>query len=421
MIKLPKMFQKKSDISNNIKNKENINEVNVKNRNEIDLDGKKEKKENISTALCKLLNAREKKFKEISLSFLAYSNVPTKKLKFANNNELSLKKQNYKMKTEIKELFHIQNEHLKYEIEFFCHNPSFNYDFEHQNDNNFNFYYINENFVDILLLSYRGKLILHKNIKPMKSIQKEITFQKRNILISWLTEINMKYVKDQNILFLAVKFLDQLLYKQNVNINDFQLIGILCLNLASKLENYHTVMRIDEIISLTSNGEIKDNKIRYKLTKKIKATELNICNILNFDLHQSTSVMILIRLIQIMNIQDKNIENIFKSISYFFLELSLYDEDFYLFDEFTKSLSSVVLTKLILEQKNMRLGFHKFLKHCSLIKRDEIKKYLVLCQKNIKIFKNIKYGRTFLCKYQMVNFNCVVNTYLSDFIKKCFA
>ena len=35
------MFQKKSDISNNIKNKENINEVNVKNRNEIDLDGKK--------------------------------------------------------------------------------------------------------------------------------------------------------------------------------------------------------------------------------------------------------------------------------------------------------------------------------------------------------------------------------------------
>ena len=86
------MFQKKSDISNNIKNKENINEVNVKNRNEIDLDGKKEKKENISTALCKLLNARKKKFKEISLSFQAYSNVPTKKLKFANNNELSLKK-----------------------------------------------------------------------------------------------------------------------------------------------------------------------------------------------------------------------------------------------------------------------------------------------------------------------------------------
>ena len=420
MIKLPKMFQKKTDISKYVKNKENINEVNIKNTNKFNLDAKKEKKENISTSLCKLINSKEKKFKEISLSFPIYSNLPTKKIKFVNNHELSLKKQNNKLKNEIKELFHIQNEHLIYEIDYICNNPSFNYDFKHQNDNNFNFHYINENFIDILLLSHRNKLILHKTIKPMKDIQKEITFQKRNILISWLTEVNMKYIKDQNILFLGIKFLDQLLYKQNININDFQLIGILCMNLASKLENFLRVMRIDEIISLTTNGEIKDNKLRYKLSKKIKATEINICSILNFDLHQSTSVMILNRLIQIMNIQDKTIENIFKSISYFFLELSLYDEDFYLFDEFAKALSSVVLTKLILEQKNIKLGFHKYLKHCSLLKRDEIKKYLVLCQKNIKFLKNIKYGRTLLCKYQMINFNCVVNTYLSDFIKKCF-
>jgi len=414
------MFQKKTDISKYVKNKENINEVNIKNTNKFNLDVKKEKKENISTSLCKLINSKEKKFKEISLSFPVYFNLPTKKIKFVNNYELSLKKQNNKLKNEIKELFHIQNENLIYEIDYICYNPSFNYDFQHQNDNNFNFHYINENFIDILLLSHGNKLILHKTIKPMKDIQKEITFPKRNILISWLTEVNMKYVKDQNILFLGIKFLDQLLYKQNININDFQLIGILCMNLASKLENFLRVMRIDEIISLTTNGEIKDNKLRYKLTKKIKETEINICNILNFDLHQSTSVMILNRLIQIMNIQDKNIENIFKSISYFFLELSLYDEDFYLFDEFAKALSSVVLTKLILEQKNIKLGFHKYLKHCSLLKREEIKKYLVLCQKNIKFLKNIKYGRTLLCKYQMVNFNCVVNTYLSDFIKKCF-
>ena len=420
MIKLPKMFQKKTDFSKYVKNKENINEVNIKDRNESDFYTKKEKKENISTSLCKLINSKEKKFKEISSSFPVYSNLPTKKIKFVNNYELSLKKPNNKLKNEIKELFQIQNEHLIYEIDYICNNPSFNYDFKHQNDNNFNFHYINENFIDILLLSHRNKLILHKTIKPMKDIQKEITFQKRNILISWLTEVNMKYIKDQNILFLGIKFLDQLLYKQNININDFQLIGILCLNLASKLENFLRVMRIDEIISLTTNGEIKDNKLRYKLSKKIKATEINICNILNFDLHQSTSVMILNRLIQIMNIQDKNIENIFKSISYFFLELSLYDEDFYLFDEFAKALSSVVLTKLILEQKNIKLGFHKYLKHCSLIKRDEIKKYLVLCQKNIKFLKNIKYGRTLLCKYQMINFNCVVNTYLSDFIRNCF-
>ena len=129
----------------------------------------------------------------------------------------------------------------------------------------------------------------------------------------------MKYIKDQNILFLAIKYLDKVLYLQNISINDFQLIGILCLNLASKLENYLKVLRIDEILSLITDGEIKDNKIRNKLIKKIKSTEIKICQILNFDLHQSTSVLIINRLIQIINIRDKNLENIFKSISYFFL------------------------------------------------------------------------------------------------------
>ena len=160
-------------------------------------------------------------------------------------------------------------------------------------------------------------------MKPIKFIQKEEKLQKRNILLSWLTEVNMKYIKDQNILFLAIKYLDKILYLQNISINDFQLIGILCLNLASKLENYLKVLSIDEILSLITDGEIKDNKIRNKLIKKIKSTEIQICQILNFDLHQSTCVLIVNRLIQIMDIGDKNIENIFKSISYFFLELSL--------------------------------------------------------------------------------------------------
>ena len=293
---------------------------------------------------------------------------------------LKLKQLNFCYKSEIKKLFQIKEENLIYEIEYFYNNPSFNYDFVHQKDNDSNFQYINENFIDILLLSYRNNLILNKNIKKIKFIQKEVTFQKRNILLSWLTEVNMKYIKDQNILFLAIKYLDKVLYLQNISINDFQLIGILCLNLASKLENYLKVLRIDEILSLITDGEIKDNKIRNKLIKKIKSTEIKICQILNFDLHQSTSVLIINRLIQIINIRDKNLENIFKSISYFFLELSLYDEEFYFFNEFVKALSSIVLAKLILEQKNIKLGFHTYLRHCSIIKKEEIKKYFSLCQ-----------------------------------------
>ena len=401
-------------------NKENYDETNINKRKIIGCDKNKNKNENISLAFNKLINYKEKKFKEISLSFPDYSNISTKKLKNANNQDIKLKQLNFCYKSEIKKLFQIKEENLIYELEYFYNNPSFNYDFVHQKDNDSNFQYINENFIDILLLSYRNNLILNKNIKPIKFIQKEVTFLKRNILLSWLTEVNMKYIKDQNILFLAIKYLDKILYLQNISINDFQLIGILCLNLASKLENYLKVMRIDEILSLITDGEIKDNKTHNKLIKKIKSTEIKICQILNFDLHQSTSVLIINRLIQIINIRNKNLENIFKSISYFFLELSLYDEEFYFFNEFVTALSSIVLAKLILEQKNIKLGFHTYLRHCSIIKKEEIKKYFSLCQKVISSLKNKKYGRNLLCKYQMNNFHSVVNTYLNDFINKCF-
>ena len=163
-------------------NKENYDETNTNRRKVINCD--KNKNDNISFAFNKLLNYKQKKFKEISLSFPHYSNLSTKKLKFANKDDIKLKELNLLYKSEIKKIFKIQKEKLIYEIEYFYNNPSFNYDFVHQKDNNSNFQYINENFIDILLLSYRNNLILNKNIKPMQFIQKEVTFQKRNILLN---------------------------------------------------------------------------------------------------------------------------------------------------------------------------------------------------------------------------------------------
>ena len=317
-------------------------------------------------------------------------------------------------------MFNIQQNELIYEIEYFLNNPCNNYDIEHQNDNNSNFQYINENFIDILLLSFRNNLILNSTIKSMDSIQKEITFPKRNILISWLTEIDMKYIKNQNILFMAVKYLDRILYHQNIDINEFQLVGILCFNLALKLENSHKVFLLKEILSLIGSGEITDYKTENKLIKQIKKTEMKICDILNFDLIECTCVMILGRLIQLFNIKNKEIENIFKSISYFFLELSLYDEQFYFFDEYLKALCSVIFAKLILKEHNIKIGFHSYLKQCVKNKSDDIKKYGKLCQKTLKELKHLKYGRTLFNKYQMKNFQFVLNTYLSGFINNCF-
>ena len=415
------------------------------------------KKEYTNDPPSKIPKIMKNKYKEISPALLDFSNKSTKKIKslayqiynstnksktnkkqgssdknnkkidknfnfqLFKNYDIIIKLHGHQNKNNIKKLFNIQKDELTYEIDFFCRNPEqyFNYDIEHEKDNNSNYIYITENFMDILLLSIRNKLILNKTIKPLKNIQKEITFPKRNILISWLTEINMKYIKDQNILFLSVKFLDLILYKQNLDINDFQLIGILCLNLALKLEQSQKVFNIKEIIALTGNGEIHDDKKINKLERKIKNIEMQICDILNFDLLQSTSILILHRLIQIMNISDKNIENIFLSISYFFLELSLYEEQFYLFDEFTKALSCILITKLILQQFNIKLGFHFYLRNCANNRNSEVKNYFNLCQNMVKNLKQLKYGRILFSKYQMKNFNCVLNTFLNGFINEC--
>ena len=450
------MFNNENLASNNISNTNDINfsfaksdKMNAKRKNEKDF---------LSNKNC--INNDKNNLKEISLLLVDYSNQSTEKLKFATcqdnnsphksnkkikkqmcenknknvfkygqkqnniqlfrNYEFIIKRNKHGNKEEIKKLFKVQQKELIYEIEYFLNNPCINYDMDHQNDNNSNFQYINENFIDILLLSFRNKLILNSTIKPMNSIQNEITFPKRNILISWLTEIDMKYIKNQSILFMAVKYLDRILYHQKIDINEFQLIGILCFNLALKLENSHKVFLLNEVMSLIGSGELTDYKTENKLIKKIKKTEMKICDILNFDLIECTCVMILHRLIQLFNIKNKEVENIFKSISYFFLELSLYDEQFYSYDEFLKAFSSVIFAKLILKEFNIKIGFHNYLKQCAKNRGDEIKKYGKLCQKTLKELKHLKYGRTLFNKYQMKNFQCVLNTYLSGFINNCF-
>lgn len=314
----------------------------------------------------------------------------------------------------MKKLFNIKDKELSYEIKYFLDNPKFKYDFDHQNDNNSNIHYINENFIDILLLSFRNKLILNLTIKPLKEIQNEITFAKRSKLISWLTEINLKYIKDQNILFMAINLLDRILYKKNINIQDFQLIGILCFNLVLKMENIKS-LTIEEEISLIGRG---DENLREKklLRKKIKNTENIILDLINFELRNSTSILILIRLIQIMNIQNIEIEKIFFYISNFLLEISLYDERFYELNDFEKALSSLIIAKEILNKYNYKIGLHNFLINCCKLKSKKIKYYLNLCLSTINHLKQYKYGTIFFIKYQEDDFLNVYNIYLNDFI-----
>jgi hypothetical protein len=459
-------FGKSNNYSNNYNNKINkILPINENNNNYYHINDKKNNKikKNNGFLIFNLLNRKKDPKKEKPLNYLSkinninQSNNSTKpKLDVINNNFSSPKKQHKKLnyysninnqkietptneekseqlfkpknnnlnnieKEEMLKLFNIKDENtLPYEIKYFFNNSNMiNYDFLHQEDCNSNYQYSNENFIDILLNSFNKQIILNSNKKPIKEIQKEITFTKRNILISWLTEINLKYIKDQNVLFTAIKYLDKILYKTNININEFQLIGILCFNLALKMENHHKVFFIDEIISLIGGCGDKDGNNKNELAKKIINMENIICDILDFDFEITTSVLILQRLIQMLNIRNPKTYQIFYCIAYFFLELSLYDEQFYELDEFVKALTSLLIAKEILIKCYYKIGFHNYLIECSKLKKKEIKYYYTLCTQVIKNLKSYKYGTTIFIKYQHKDFHHVFNNYLSPFIIDC--
>ena len=392
-------------------NKNNINQTNYSTKPKIELNkiGNISPKKNIAQVnYYKILNNKERKSSKSPFK----SNILFQK---KDENDIKFEK-----KREMMEIFNIKSDSvLPYEITYLLDNPSFHYDLEHQNDNNSNYEYVNENFLDILLKAFNNKMILNYNIKPMKEIQTIITFPKRNILVSWLTEINYKYIKDQNVLFTAIKFLDRILYNKEININEFQLVGIICFNLALKMENHHKVFYIDEIISLIGGSKEKDIINKSDLIQKIKLMEKKICDFLNFDLVEVTSVLILRRLIQMMNIQNKRTEELFISTTFFFLELSLYDEKYYEIDDFSKALSSLIMAKEVLKNYFYKFGFHNYLENCARLKKKEIKLYFNLCQETIKNLKGIKYGNTIFIKYQQKDFHNVINNYLNIFILHC--
>lgn len=392
-------------------NKNNINQTNYSTKPKIELNkiGNISPKKNIAQVnYYKILNNKERKSSKSPFK----SNILFQK---KDENDIKFEK-----KKEMMEIFNIKSDSvLPYEITYLLDNPSFHYDLEHQNDNNSNYEYVNENFIDILLKAFNNKMILNYNIKPMKEIQTIITFPKRNILVSWLTEINYKYIKDQNVLFTAIKFLDRILYNKEININEFQLVGIICFNLALKMENHHKVFYIDEIISLIGGSKEKDIINKSDLIQKIKLMEKKICDFLNFDLVEVTSVLILRRLIQMMNIQNKRTEELFISTTFFFLELSLYDEKYYEIDDFSKALSSLIMAKEVLKNYFYKFGFHNYLENCARLKKKEIKLYFNLCQETIKNLKGIKYGNTIFIKYQQKDFHNVINNYLNIFILHC--
>ena len=123
-------------------NKNNINQTNYSTKPKIELNkiGNISPKKNIAQVnYYKILNNKERKSSKSPFK----SNILFQK---KDENDIKFEK-----KREMMEIFNIKSDSvLPYEITYLLDNPSFHFDLEHQNDNNSNYEYVNENFIDIL-------------------------------------------------------------------------------------------------------------------------------------------------------------------------------------------------------------------------------------------------------------------------------
>ena len=112
--------------------------------------------------------------------------------------------------------------------------------------------------------------------------QKNLSTDMRTILVDWLLEVTVSYNENSfsaEVIQLCVEYIDRFLSKMSVPKDKFQLVGVTCLMLASKM--------VDTIPpDAQQMADLTDASYRID---QIKAMERNILQTLDFDLYGSIS------------------------------------------------------------------------------------------------------------------------------------
>jgi cyclin A len=95
--------------------------------------------------------------------------------------------------------------------------------------------------------------------------QTEVNQQMRSILIDWLNEVTEEFKLKAETFCLAVNFVDRYLSAITVKRNRLQLLGVVCLLIASKI---HEIVppSVDEFSYITDNTYTREEVIRMELT-----------------------------------------------------------------------------------------------------------------------------------------------------------
>lgn len=113
--------------------------------------------------------------------------------------------------------------------------------------------------------------------------QTEVTSKMRQVLIDWLVDVHDSFELKEQTLYLALSYLSDYSAACQIAKDEYQLVGIACLWIASKYEEIYPP-RTKNYVEVTADT--------YTL-KDLKAMEGNIIKALNFELNRTTPLQIL--------------------------------------------------------------------------------------------------------------------------------
>ena len=144
-------------------------------------------------------------------------------------------------------------------------------------------------------------------VKPLQD-QPHVTAKMRRILIDWLVEVHFKFNLDSSSLWLSVNMLDRYLVEKVVLRKKFQLVGISCLLIATKVEDSWP-LSAEQCVFLTDH---------FYTAEDVVSMEADVLTTLNYRLCVATGYHFLVRYLSVINACEK-----LKCLSFYFAERSL--------------------------------------------------------------------------------------------------
>lgn len=136
----------------------------------------------------------------------------------------------------------------------------------------------------------------------------------RNILVSWLIEVHLKFKLLPETLFLTVNLIDRYTFLKQVKRTEYQLLGVTAMLVASKFEEIYAP-EIRDFIFMTDKAYTKEQMLQM---------EYDLLRMLDFNITAPSSYRFLERFIKLSQSDD-----LILNFSRYIIELSLLEVSMY--------------------------------------------------------------------------------------------